>query len=231
MLGLRPFWLYFGAKWRMAPKYPAPTHSTIIEPFAGAAGYSCRYPDRNVILIEKFHKVAEVWRYLIGASWREIAQLPIVDHVDDLPASLPDGARWFIGFRITSAATSPRKTRTARATWDENTRAKLAGQIDRIRHWKVIEDDWFRAPDVKATWFVDPPYNNRHGDQYIHKAKHLDFDLLARGCRSMRGQVMVCENEGADWLPFRPFGSFASSRADLGNRSSEVIWTNDDAQT
>ena len=26
--------------------------------------------------------------------------------------------------------------------------------------------------------FVDPPYNNRHGNQYIHKADDLNFDLL-----------------------------------------------------
>ena len=52
MTSLRPFWAYYGGKWRAAPRYPRPMHDTIIEPFAGAAGYSLRYPDRNVVLVE-----------------------------------------------------------------------------------------------------------------------------------------------------------------------------------
>jgi len=44
---LRPFWRYYGGKWRAAPRYPAPRHDLIIEPFAGAAGYAMRYPDQK----------------------------------------------------------------------------------------------------------------------------------------------------------------------------------------
>ena len=40
---LRPFFCYYGGKWRAAPKYPPPEHDTIVEPFAGAAGYATRY--------------------------------------------------------------------------------------------------------------------------------------------------------------------------------------------
>lgn len=43
---LRPFFTYFGAKWRAAPHYPPPTHPTVIEPFAGAAGYALRHHTR-----------------------------------------------------------------------------------------------------------------------------------------------------------------------------------------
>src|SRR3990167_8941757 len=50
---LRPFWTYYGGKWKVGPRYPVPLHDTIIEPFAGAAGYSLRYFDRKIILIEK----------------------------------------------------------------------------------------------------------------------------------------------------------------------------------
>ena len=39
---LLPFWAYYGGKWRSAPRYPAPVHGRIIEPFAGAAGYAMR---------------------------------------------------------------------------------------------------------------------------------------------------------------------------------------------
>jgi len=33
---LKPFWQYYGGKWRAAPHYPKPRHDTIVEPFAGA---------------------------------------------------------------------------------------------------------------------------------------------------------------------------------------------------
>jgi hypothetical protein len=48
---LRPFFGYYGGKWRDAVKhYPPPEHTRIVEPFAASAGYSLRYPDRKVIL-------------------------------------------------------------------------------------------------------------------------------------------------------------------------------------
>lgn len=46
---------------------------------------------------------------------------------------------------------------------------------------------------------------------------------------SWSGQVVVCENLGVNWLPFREFLTIKSnnSRSDY-RRSSEVIWTNVD---
>ncbi len=38
MTDLKPFFCYFGGKWRAAPHYPTPKHAEIVEPFAGAAG-------------------------------------------------------------------------------------------------------------------------------------------------------------------------------------------------
>jgi hypothetical protein len=40
---VRPFFSFFGSKWRVAPHYPAPERDLIIEPFAGSAGYSLRH--------------------------------------------------------------------------------------------------------------------------------------------------------------------------------------------
>ena len=51
---MRPFFGFYGGKWRDAPKYyPAPEHDTIVEAFAGSAGYSVRYADRKIMLGEK----------------------------------------------------------------------------------------------------------------------------------------------------------------------------------
>lgn len=231
---LKPFWQYYGGKWRAAPRYPAPIYGTIIEPFAGAAGYSCRYPDRQVVLVERYPVVAEMWRYMIAVSPAEVRAIPEVDHIDDLPGWVPAGGRSLVGFWLNSACVTPRKTLSAgrkklRAKgskvqgWTYHTRERIASQVTHIRHWRVIEGDWSHAPRVQATWFVDPPYRNKAGSHYVHGPSGIDFAALARDCREgMPGQVIVCENDGADWLPFRSFGA---TKAMCGRTSREVIWT------
>lgn len=88
---LRPFWRYYGGKWRAAPRYPQPRYDTIIEPFAGSAGYSLRYPERRVILVEKYTVIAEMWRYLIAVTPAEVLRIPCVEHIDELPDWVPAG--------------------------------------------------------------------------------------------------------------------------------------------
>ncbi len=235
-MALRPFIRYYGGKWRAAPRYPAPLHATIVEPFAGAAGYSMRYPDRDVVLVEKYARLAEMWRWLIAARPADVLAVPCVEATDDLPAWVPDGARSLVGFCMNDAATSPRRALSAgrrklaamgrrREGWNEAQRDLVASQVDAIKHWRVIEGDWHDAPTIPATWFVDPPYNNKAGSYYVHGPDAIDFDQLAFACRhTMPGQVIVCENEGADWLPFR---TFATLKAGVnGHGSREVIWTN-----
>jgi len=233
-IGLKPFWRYYGGKWRAAPRYPKPGYPTIIEPFAGAAGYAMRYPDRQVILVEKYHKVAEIWRYLIGVSPSEIQSIPLVDSVADLPVWVPEGGRYLVGFSMNAATVAPCKVlssgrlklRNAGRTfegWSENLRNRVASQVDRIKHWQIIQGEYTDAPDLEATWFVDPPYNNKAGSYYVHS--DLDYIALGPWCKTLKGQVVVCENEGADWLPFREFATLKAGVNGKGSR--EVIWTND----
>lgn len=68
---LHPFWTYFGGKYRLGIKYPPPTYNTIIEPFAGAAGYALNYSERNVILCDLNPIIAGIWKYLITAKSEE----------------------------------------------------------------------------------------------------------------------------------------------------------------
>lgn len=235
---LRPFWRYYGGKWRAAPRYPAPEHETIIEPFAGAAGYSMRHHTRNVILVEKYAVIAEMWRYLIGVSPHEIRAIPCVDHIDDLPGWVPAGGRALVGFAMNDASVSPcrqlsvtlKKSRSeagrAMNGWAEARRDRVANQVDHIRHWRVIEGDYTSAPNVDATWFVDPPYRGRAGEYYAEPASAIDYDALGAWCRSRRGQSIVCENDGATWLPFRHFeNAEASNMSGRGGKSAEAIWT------
>lgn len=236
---LKPFWRYYGGKYRAAPKYPPPRFDTIIEPFAGQAGYSLRYPERQVILVEKYPVIAEVWRFLVGVTEREIRSIPCVEHVDDLPADVPQGGRWLVGFCMSSAVTSPRKSLSSGKRklaamgrkfegWTEAQRSRVASQVGSIRHWKVIEGDYSESPDVEATYFIDPPYEGAAGEHYIHGSSALDYSAVSTWIRARHGQVIACEAVGATWLPFRPFMSAKSFPRARSKTSAEAIWTNDD---
>jgi len=232
---LRPFFSYYGSKWLLAKHYPQPEHDLIIEPFAGSAGYATRYHDRNVVLSDTNPIIAGVWNYLIKSRASTIMKLPApVDCVDDLHAC--QEARWLVGFWLGRASHGPRRTLSAwgrdgrwpMCFWGESIRERIARQVEYIRHWKVHHTSYenFYPPvlkHVKATWFVDPPYE-RQGKYYNGEA--LNYPALAEWCRERRGQVIVCENEGAKWLPFKPFRTArANSSRGKGRVSHEVIWT------
>lgn len=239
---LRTFFPYYGAKYRLTPHYPAPQYETIIELFAGSACYALAYPSKKVILVEKYPVLAGLWRYLLKVSEAEVLALPdIQDHqsTDDLNAC--EEARWLIGFWINQGVSSPRKTPSSnmkkqirglvdgsvrdKSWWGAAVRQRIASQLQYIRHWQVIEGDYTTAPIVEATYFVDPPYQNA-GKHY--RETFNEFTALAQTCRTLPGQVIVCEAEGADWLPFRPFRK-AKSMCGKNNHvySREVVWTND----
>ena len=231
--GMRPFFGFYGGKWRDAIKnYPPPSHQTIVEPFAGSAGYAVRYADLDVVLCEKDPIIACVWEYLIKATPREIRRLPDMpldgSTVDDL--KVPTEAKSLIGFWLNRAASTPRKSpsRWMRdeirpgSFWGERVRETIAGQVDRIKHWKIHNVSYDRCPVRKsATWFIDPPYEHQ-GTHYRHGANAIDYDRLALWCQARPGQVIVCENEGADWLPFTLVGAVKTTRRD--RRSREVVW-------
>lgn len=235
-MNLRPFFSYFGAKWRVAAKYPPPAYETIVEPFAGSAGYACRHPGRRVLLVEKNPQIAGIWSYLIGASEREILSLPLLQpghRVCDIPG-LTQEQRWLIGMWVQTATASPRQTMTRwehgdgrpvdqKHAWGHRIRSRIAEQLKDIRHWQVICGDYSECPDTEATWFIDAPYFEA-GKRYPCGPDDIDFCALADWCRSRRGQVMVCEAHDATWLPFATLGKF-HTRMQRG--FSEGLWMND----
>lgn len=236
MRELRPFFSYFGGKWRAAINYPPPQHTALVEPFAGSAGYACRYPHLDVLLVDKDECIAGVWEYLIGSSPADIIRLPLVpagSHVDDFAWPCPE-ARDFVGLNITRGADAPRRSATRWGDpnrwrlngWTEYARERVASQVGAIKHWLVQCGDYSEAPDIEATWFVDSPYESLP-DRYRCGGRHLDYHHLGEWCRSRRGQVIVCEAEGASWLPFVSFGRFKSNKNNSGRaRSAEAIWVN-----
>ena len=229
---LRPFFGYYGGKWRDALKhYPPPEFGTVVEPFAGSAGYSLRYYDRNVILCEADPVLVAVWRYLLRVKPKEILAIPDLarsSSVDDLRIS--QEARWLVGFWLNRGVAEPRKTpsRWMRegvrpgSFWGQRVRETIASQVEAIRHWKVHNCDYSECPRPgKATWFIDPPYQDA-GQYYKFGSEQIDYKRLANWCKARPGQAIVCENAGANWLPFKPLASVKTTRAEQA--SKEVLW-------
>jgi hypothetical protein len=233
LLNLKPFFTFYGGKFRAAPRYPAPRYNHVIEPFAGSAGYAVRYAHLRVTIYEVDEKVYGVWNYLQHASEREILSLPIgITHVDEIDG--PQEAKWLVGFWFNKGCESPRLSASKwmksgirpKSQWGDIIRSRIAGQLQYIRHWTILKRRASDAPDVEATWFVDPPYQQA-GKHY--RCKIMDYNALGDWCRTRRGQVMVCENAGATWLPFREFATIKASpgKHKASHVSEEVIWTNE----
>ncbi|MFP4599944.1 MAG: hypothetical protein ACLFVJ_16930 [Persicimonas sp.] len=221
----------------MGRHYPPPLHDTIIEPFAGAAGYSIRWWDRDVILIDLDEHIIATWQLLIESTPGEIRALPLIDadtNIRELPISF--GAQCLIGFwsgqgvphpRVTPSRWPNEEDGSQNSGWTEATREHVAHVAGRVGHWEVIHGSYTDAPDIEATWFIDPPYQDK-GRYYRHGSSGIDYGELGKWCKSRRGQVMACENEGADWLEFEPFMRQRSTwrPANGEQTSAEVVWFN-----
>ena len=206
----------------------------IVEPFAGSAGYSLRHYSCRVVLCEIDATVAGIWDYLIRVSPREvlaIGDIPLDGTVDDLKLA-PEAAA-LVGMWLNRGVARPRKSPSKwmrdgvrpGSFWGERVRQTIASQLECIRHWEIHHCSYEQAPVTgEATWFIDPPYVAA-GHHYRHGTRALNYERMGEWCRSRTGQVIVCENEGATWLPFRHLGSFRTTRTD--RHSKEVCWLAD----
>jgi len=230
---LRPFFCFYGGKWRTSLHYPSPKYKRIIEPFAGAAGYSLRYAHMDITLYEIDPALFKLWSWLIQVSSSEIRSLPNISNnqtVDDL--NISQEAKWLIGFWINKGTVSPAKSPSKwmrdgirpNSQWGDAIRERIAQQVEYIRHWKIINMSFENAENTESTWFIDPPYQGACGRHY--KYNKINFDCLSKWCNSRKGQVIVCEQAGANWLPFTEFRTIKSLEGANGKkRSKEVIWT------
>lgn len=233
---LKPFFRHYGSKWRLSAHLPAPRHGKIVELFGGAGGYSCRWYDRDVTLIDCDPDTVSIWHYLQRATPGDILSLP-----GELPSTdiremglareemlliqrwlTPQGGRanWWTPpscLRLAPCAPS--------SFWGVQIRARIAAQLDAIRHWRIVLGSWDEHVDLApATWIVDPPYQTQQHNRAGYGAKGargVDFDTLGRVCRVLRGQVIAHEQEGADWLPF---SSWRMSNTGARGRREEFLW-------
>lgn len=221
---------YYGGKGNLVRwgYYPEPQHDTIIEPFAGAARYSLRYGrDRKVILIDKSPVIMEIWRWLQTVTETELAMLPMLQPGERIPDIEPQGAKWFMGFVFNQGSESPRShagkyiERLHQVGWK-----RYFANLAKIRDWTLIEGDYQDAPDIKATWFIDPPYCGQR--RYPH-GRDICYEHLAGWCQARRGQVIVCENSDAKWLPFQHLTIANATQRKASKLRHEGIWLKEDS--
>lgn len=208
---VRPLFSYMGSKWNLAKRYGPPRFKTVIEPFAGSAAYSLYWSAPEVILYDLNPVIVGIWKYLISVSESEILKLPLdFESLDD--EKIPQEARHLIGFWCGKSRTTPAKRRSAWGrqyrndhrcrVWGEAVRRRVASNLRFIRKWQIHELSFEKIPNQEAHWFIDPPYE-KQGKHYPFSK--IDYAACAEFCRSRLGFVQVCENDGANWLPFQPF--------------------------
>ena len=197
---------YYGSKSKLVDLYPAPKHGRIIEPFAGSARYALKYFDRDVLLVDAYEVVVKIWHYLQQASEKDILSLPNLTYkqtTDDF--NLSEGERLLLGFLVARGSRRPAKV-VQKFSSIKQDKKRIAKDLFKIRHWKIIHGDYRDIENQEACWFIDPPYQNvgKAGYNVNERGKEIDFPALGEWCKSRKGQVIVCEVTTADWLPFEP---------------------------
>lgn len=214
---------YYGSKSKVVDCYPKPKQDTVIEPFAGSARYSLKYWDREIILIDKYEIIIGVWKWLQECSKQDILGLPKMkqgDNVNSFDLTQPE--KNFLGFIITRGVESPRKNVSSFVEDITDALKNIADQIHKIKHWKIELGCYKDIENIEATWFIDPPYQFG-GEHYVENSKNLNFTELGEWCKSRNGQIIVCENTKATWLPFKPMREMNGSQ----HKTTETIWSNE----
>lgn len=224
---IRPLFPFYGSKWRDARRYASPHNGLVVEPFAGSAGYSLWHEPEQVKLYDVDPIIVGVWQYLINATPGEILSLPDLEDgqsVDDI--DIPQEARWLIGFWLNRGSASPVKRASqwqkryangSQLVWGERARTRIAASVPSIRHWTIEQSSYADIDTPEATYFVDPPYLDK-GKYY--RFKDVDYAHLAGWADRLPGQAIVCEQAGAEWLPFEPLATIKSTRG----VSAEVMY-------
>lgn len=213
---------YYGSKSKLVNYYPYPKHDKIIEPFAGSARYSLKHFEKDILLVDKYDVIIKIWKWLQQASPEDIMNLPEPKLGEKIKRDDFDCIEqaWLMGFLVQQGVNSPRLTVSPFAEDNIRTQKKnIASQLYKIKHWVIKQDDYQNIPNENATWYVDPPYQIK-GYQYVHSK--IDYPFLANWCKSRLGQVIVCENLDAKWLPFKKLINFTGTT----QKNIEAIWSN-----
>ncbi|NBW21360.1 MAG: hypothetical protein EBR82_76725 [Caulobacteraceae bacterium] len=215
---------YYGSKGKIVDYYPPPKHKRLIEPFAGSARYSLKYFDRDVTLYDKYPVIIDVWKYLQQASEKDILALPRLERGEKFKdhTQLSEIEKKFYGFITQAGSTGERYTvGTMQGVNVDADLKKIAKQLFKIRHWEIKLGCYTEIPNEEATWFIDPPYQFG-GHEYKHSNKKINFTELGEWCKERNGQIIVCENTKANWLPFKPMLEMQGTMF----KTTEAIYSN-----
>ena len=211
---------YTGAKMQLSRDwYPAPEYPIILEPFAGSACYARMYHWYQILLVDQNPAITRIWKLLQTLDLRA-NELP--DWFDTVPQHLAQDVRDLLGLWASRADRAPRQKMSPWAHlypdqfWNPKVKRRLIEQAPYLRHWHICAGSYEFLPDIEATWFIDAPYQNKPG---LYPYCRLDYEALRTWVLSRRGQIIVCEGQGADWLDFQPL---TPGRNKTGQRSGEI---------
>jgi site-specific DNA-adenine methylase len=213
---------YYGSKSKIVEYYPKPKFKKIIEPFAGSARYSLKYWECDILLIDKYPIIVEIWNFLKKCTQSDILGLPKLKEGDILTNyNLTSVEISFLQYITQHGTVGGHKvSKWGARDYDRNIK-NIAQNLYKIKHWNIVQDDFINIENQVATWFIDPPYQFG-GHKYKFSNKLIDFNYLSKWCKSREGQVIVCENTKADWLPFKPVKSMQGIKF----TTTEAMWSN-----
>lgn len=221
-----PLLKWYGSKWSASRRgrYPQPIGDTVVEPYAGGAGYSLCFADRCVVLAESDGNLFALWHWLIHhATESAIREIPIgvPAGYDIRGLGLSDGQALLLKHwqRTNNVGdcwtTSPWGHLPGQ--WTANTRARVAEQSQAIKHWQIVKPGAVKWSLDGATYFIDPPYlyNYRY-----RSSSAFDFAALAQlVARIPATSLAICceatdKKTGAvpEYLPFQRSHSQVTSR-------------------
>ena len=210
---------YYGSKSKIVDCYPSPKYGKIIEPFAGSARYALKWFDRDVLLVDKYPVIVKIWHYLQSASEKDIMSLPEPKYKENIDIyNLSEGERLLMSFLVADGIAAPQYI-VQKFSNIPRAKRRIAKSLYKIKHWEIILGSYDEIDNQDATWFIDPPYQIG-GHKYIKN--NINYEGLANWCKSRNGQVIVCENTKADWLPFRPMREMTGSK----HTTVEALWSN-----
>ena len=155
---------YYGSKTEIVKFYPRPKEGKIIEPFAGAAKYALKHYSNQVLIVDAYRDLINIWKWLQRSGINDLDRLPKQIHVgqsvDDFEFDCEEAKNLF-GFLIKAGNERPSKKPTK---WTEMRPNRIKFRIEqiksslfKIRHWDIFCDDYRNIPNQQATWFIDPP--------------------------------------------------------------------------
>lgn len=222
-------WSYYGAKTNVIDAYPRPMNDLIIEPFAGTARYALKYFEKDILLVDKYEVIINIWKWLQKCSINDIKSLPHFfkgnQSVNDFEFDCIE-AKHLMGFLIGFGMEAPRLTASKKRMDQRPNHVnyslnRIAENLFKIKHWKIELGGYEDLKNQKATWFIDPPYQFG-GHVYKHNNNSIDFVQLGKWCLDREGQIIVCENFKADWMEFIPIATHKTKNG----FQKEVIYSN-----